>query len=79
MSEPSFFTLEEILFIHQQEIQTSGGDPTIRDREGSRLVLMRQKRVLVGTFFMTYSEWQQAILPVLQYNIHSWMGISEQH
>jgi death on curing protein len=34
MSEPSFLTLEEILFIHQQEIQISGGDPTIRDKEG---------------------------------------------
>lgn len=34
MSEPSFLTLEEILFIHQQEIHASGGDPAIRDREG---------------------------------------------
>lgn len=43
MSEPSFLTLEEILFIHQQEIQISGGDPTIRDKEGAKLALMRQK------------------------------------
>ena len=34
MSEPVFLTLEDILFIHQQEIKTSGGEPSIRDKEG---------------------------------------------
>lgn len=78
MSEPSFLTLEEILFIHQQEIQISGGDPTIRDKEGAKLALMRQKWVLVETISMTYLEWQQAISQVFQYDIPSWMGANEQ-
>jgi len=34
MTEPTFLTLEDILFIHQQEIQTAGGASGIRDREG---------------------------------------------
>src|SRR5690625_1352033 len=34
MPRPLFLSLEDILFIHQQEIQTSGGEPSIRDPEG---------------------------------------------
>lgn len=34
MTEPSFLSLEDILFIHQQEIHISGGEPNIRDQEG---------------------------------------------
>lgn len=34
MREPAFLSPEEILFIHQQEIQISGGEPNIRDQEG---------------------------------------------
>jgi death on curing protein len=34
MPEPSFLSLEDILFIHQQEIQVAGGAPGIRDQEG---------------------------------------------
>jgi len=34
MPEPAFLSLEDILFIHQQEIQISGGEPNIRDQEG---------------------------------------------
>lgn len=34
MTEPFFLTLDDILFIHQQEIQISGGEPNIRDLEG---------------------------------------------
>lgn len=30
MKEPSFLTLEDILFIHEQEIQKAGGEPSIR-------------------------------------------------
>jgi death-on-curing protein len=30
MKEPSFLTIEDILFIHEQEIQKAGGDPGIR-------------------------------------------------
>ena len=34
MPEPVFLLLEDILFIHQHEIQISGGEPNIRDQEG---------------------------------------------
>jgi len=30
MDEPSFLSVEDILFIHEQEIQKAGGDPNIR-------------------------------------------------
>jgi hypothetical protein len=29
MKEPSFLTMEDILFIHEQEIKKAGGDPGI--------------------------------------------------
>ena len=32
--KPVFLALEDILFIHQQEIQISGGEPNIRNQEG---------------------------------------------
>ena len=50
MSEPSFLTQEEILFIHQQEIQISGGDPTIRDREGVEACVDAPKASFGGDF-----------------------------
>ena len=33
MKEPSFLTMEDILFIHEQEIQKAGGDPGIRQEK----------------------------------------------
>jgi death-on-curing protein len=33
MKEPSFLTVEDILFIHEQEIQKAGGDPGIREEQ----------------------------------------------
>jgi death-on-curing protein len=33
MKEPSFLTTEDILFIHEQEIQKAGGDPGIRKEQ----------------------------------------------
>jgi hypothetical protein len=30
MPEPAFLLLEDILFIHQQEIKVAGGEPNIR-------------------------------------------------
>ena len=33
MKEPSFLTMEDILFIHAQEIQKAGGDPGIRQEQ----------------------------------------------
>lgn len=34
MTAPKFLTLEDILFIHEQEIATAGGSPGIRDKKG---------------------------------------------
>lgn len=34
MPEPAFLLLEDILFIHQQEIKVAGGEPNIRDQDG---------------------------------------------
>lgn len=50
MSEPSFLTLEEILFIHQQEIQISGGDPKIRDKEGVKACVDAPKVSFGGNY-----------------------------
>jgi len=36
MDEPSFLPLEDILFIHEQEIQKAGGDPNIRQEQDIR-------------------------------------------
>lgn len=33
MNEPSFLTVEDILFIHEQEIQKAGGDSGIREEQ----------------------------------------------
>lgn len=33
MKEPSFLTLEDIFFIHKQEIQKAGGEPNIRKEQ----------------------------------------------
>jgi len=33
MAEPSFLSVEDILFIHKQEIQKAGGDPNIRQEQ----------------------------------------------
>lgn len=34
MKQPSFLTTEDILFIHEQEIQKAGGDPGLREKQG---------------------------------------------
>ena len=34
MIEPSFLSLEDILYIHDQEIEIAGGEPNLRDLEG---------------------------------------------
>ena len=48
MPEPTFLLLEEILFIHQQEIQISGGEPNIRDQDGIKACVDSQKASFGG-------------------------------
>ena len=37
MNEPSFLTVEDILFFHEQEILKAGGDPGIRQELEDKL------------------------------------------
>ncbi|MEX2410063.1 MAG: type II toxin-antitoxin system death-on-curing family toxin [Candidatus Paceibacterota bacterium] len=50
MSEITFLSLEDILFIHQQEIQTSGGEPNIRDLEGIKACVDSPKASFGGDY-----------------------------
>ncbi len=50
MSEPAFLSLEDILFIHQQEIQNSGGEPNIRDQEGIKACVDAPKASFGGDY-----------------------------
>jgi death on curing protein len=50
MPESTFLTLEDILFIHQQEIQVSGGEPNIRDQEGIKACVDSPKASFGGDY-----------------------------
>ncbi|MEX0680740.1 MAG: type II toxin-antitoxin system death-on-curing family toxin [Balneolales bacterium] len=50
MSEPFFLTLEDILFIHQQEIKTAGGEHSIRDNEGIKACVDAPKASFGGQY-----------------------------
>lgn len=50
MPEPTFLLLEEILFIHQQEIQVSGGEPNIRDQNGIKACVDSPKASFGGEY-----------------------------
>jgi death-on-curing protein len=50
MLEPAFLSLEDILFIHQQEIQISGGEPNIRDQEGIKACMDAPKASFGGEY-----------------------------
>jgi len=50
MPEPAFLSLEDILFIHQQEIQISGGEPNIRDQEGIKACVDAPKASFGGDY-----------------------------
>jgi death on curing protein len=54
MTEPFFLTLDDILFIHQQEIQTSGGEPNIRDLEGLKACVETPKASYGGEYLHDY-------------------------
>lgn len=50
MGEPAFLSLEDILFIHQQEIQVSGGEPNIRDKEAIKACVDSPKASFGGDY-----------------------------
>ena len=50
MPDPAFLSLENILFIHQREIETAGGEPSIRDEEGIKACVDAPKASFGGEF-----------------------------
>ena len=50
MLAPTFLSLEEILFIHQQEIQAAGGEPGICDKEEIRACVDAPKASFGGKY-----------------------------
>lgn len=43
ISDPTFLTLDDVLFIHEQEIIKAGGEPNIRDLNGVRACIETPK------------------------------------
>lgn len=50
MKDPTFLSLEDVLFIHQEEIKTSGGEPNIRDQEGVKACVDTPKASFGGEY-----------------------------
>lgn len=50
MTEPSFLSLEDILFIHSQEIETAGGEPSIRDEDDIKACVDAPKASFGGEY-----------------------------
>ncbi|MDZ7773178.1 MAG: type II toxin-antitoxin system death-on-curing family toxin [Balneolaceae bacterium] len=50
MNDPSFLSLEDILFIHNQEIQAAGGEPNIRDNDGIKACVEAPKASFSGEY-----------------------------
>lgn len=50
MNDPSFQTLEDILFIHSQEIQIAGGEPNILDENGIKACVDAPKASFGGEY-----------------------------
>lgn len=50
MADPFFLAEEDILFIHQQEIQISGGEPNIREQEGLKACVDAPKASFGGVY-----------------------------
>jgi death-on-curing protein len=47
---PKFLTLDDILFIHEEEIKTAGGEPNIRDLEGVKACVDTPKASFGGEY-----------------------------
>jgi len=50
MSDPRFLTLDDVLFIHEQEIKTAGGEPNIREKEGIKACVEAPKASFGGEY-----------------------------
>jgi death-on-curing protein len=49
-SEPVFLSLDEILYIHQEEIRIAGGEPNIREPDGVKACTEAPKASFGGEF-----------------------------
>ena len=52
MKEPHFLTLEEVLYIHEQEIISAGGEPNTRDPEGVKACIEAPKASFGGEYLL---------------------------
>ena len=50
MNSPTFLTLDDVLFIHREEIKISGGEPNIRDKEGVKACVDAPKASFGGEY-----------------------------
>ncbi|MEX0660770.1 MAG: type II toxin-antitoxin system death-on-curing family toxin [Balneolaceae bacterium] len=50
MTSPFFLTLNDILYIHEQEIKISGGEPNIRDLDGIKACVEAPKVSFGGDY-----------------------------
>src|SRR5699024_11166022 len=56
MDEPIFLSLEDVLFIHSQEIKTAGGEPNIRDEGGVSACIDAPKASFGGKYLQDIFE-----------------------
>lgn len=76
--DPQFLTLDDILFIHEKEIKSAGGEPNIRDLEGVKACVGTPKASFGGEYQMIFLEWRPHIFHVWRFGIPLWMVINEQ-
>lgn len=62
MTEPVFLSLDEILFIHTEEIKISGGEPNIRDLEGVKACVDAPKASFGGKYLQNLYEMAASYL-----------------
>lgn len=56
MTEPIFLSLEDVLFIHSQEISTAGGEPNTRDEEAVKACVEAPKASFGGEYLYNIFE-----------------------
>ena len=62
MFEPIFLTLEDVLFIHSQEISSAGGEPNTRDEEAVKACVEAPKASFGGKYLYNFFEMATSYL-----------------
>lgn len=62
MTEPIFLSLEDVLFIHSQEISTAGGEPNTRDEEAVKACVEAPKASFGGEYLFDIFEMATSYL-----------------